>query len=114
MVETDASGYWSDNAFMLVPGEDITLTFFGYKKVDLDVFKKTAQFVLHGFDVSFRKSELLFSHIEALKLTSQQNGRATRAGIPPLPPPHLEFTGAVSLEPIQARSSKQTFIYLNQ
>lgn len=45
MVETDESGYWSDNAFMLVPGEDVTLTFFGYKNVNLENFKKTLTYM---------------------------------------------------------------------
>lgn len=41
MIETDEAGYWSDNAFMLVPDTDVTVTFFGYKGIDLANFKKT-------------------------------------------------------------------------
>ena len=41
MIETDKAGYWSDNAFMLVPDTDVTVTFFGYKNIDLTNFKKT-------------------------------------------------------------------------
>ena len=41
MIETDEAGYWSDNAFMLVPDTDVTVTFFGYKEIDLENFKKT-------------------------------------------------------------------------
>ena len=41
MIETDEAGYWSDNAFMLIPGEELTVNFYGYKQVDLNNFKKS-------------------------------------------------------------------------
>lgn len=41
MIETDEAGYWSDNAFMLIPGEELTVSFYSYKRVDLNNFKKS-------------------------------------------------------------------------
>ena len=41
MIETDESGFWSDNAFMLIPGEELAVHFYGYKQIDLDNFKKS-------------------------------------------------------------------------
>lgn len=41
MIETDEAGYWSDNAFMLIPGEELTVSFYSYKQVDLNNFKKS-------------------------------------------------------------------------
>lgn len=41
MIETDESGYWSDNAFMLIPSKPLILHFYGYKSIDAENFKKT-------------------------------------------------------------------------
>ena len=41
MIETDESGYWSDNAVMLLPDQPLTLRFHGYRKIDLEKFKET-------------------------------------------------------------------------
>ena len=41
MIETDESGYWSDNAFMLIPSKPLRLSFHGYKEIDPVNFKNT-------------------------------------------------------------------------
>lgn len=41
MIETDESGYWSDNAMMLLPDQPLTLRFHGYKPIDMQKFKET-------------------------------------------------------------------------
>ena len=41
MIETDESGYWSDNAFMLLPSKPLRLQFIGYKPIDPVNFKQT-------------------------------------------------------------------------
>lgn len=41
MIETDESGYWSDNAFMMIPSKPLKLRFIGYKEIDPVKFKET-------------------------------------------------------------------------
>ena len=41
MIETDESGYWSDNAVMILPDQPLTLRFHGYRKIHMAKFKET-------------------------------------------------------------------------
>ena len=41
MIETDEAGFWSDNAFMVLPDQPVTLHFYGYKEIDKANFKET-------------------------------------------------------------------------